>query len=561
MKGLEEPVHPIQKKVRGKRLVTTSRSTLKNIPPEFIAGAKLITTKQPVPTETPIDEPFKGTQVGSTVEMDNTTESQKVDEFLGTKFPITLTEQVVTENGQIGTITRTLNSAPQDLNPHDPKQIQGKIDNLGGGISIKNETLVQEVFTNKLFAKERPEIVPQAFRAQVPLETTRIDTEGVAAMPSLLPEDVSRSSEETKVGVSRDTVQSRPTTAFPATLTDQVMTPEHQLGTRVRTLNNAPQTVNITPTTVQDEVEALGGGLTLRTNVTVPSVFPNNKYSVERPEVIPLAFRSAVPATTTVLDEAGTAALPTLSGSDIERISEQIKVGVRRQTAKTRGALGSFPTISLRTYDNDLRATILVTLDIVAMGSTFTPPSGTIDFDESEIDNVYSLRKVFSLIGGVPPAYDTREPGSFYFPALLTDIVVAKVSLADTAAGDPRSEVNWQPVWRPGFTMDVNFIVTTTFHLTQPSPDTQYVIRTNDIVFKGISFQVNLPRVLNDTLTGKGVTFSGDALYGNLSENFSVAASVPSASSYNIGSTQVIASKVSPWRMLWVKRTTKLVLL
>jgi hypothetical protein len=211
-----------------------------------------------------------------------------------------------------------------------------------------------------------------------------------------------------------------------------------------------------------------------------------------------------------------------------------------------------------------LHTEILITLDIVAMGSSFSPPTGCIDYDESEIDNVYSLRKVFKLVGGTPPAsYDTREPGSFYFPALLTGITVAVVALADTPDGDPRNEVNWQPVWRPGFQMDVNFIVTTSFHLTEPAPDTQFVIRTSDIVFKGISFQVNLPRVLNNTLSSVGVTFSGDALYGNLSENFSVSASVPSASSYtsSIGSTQVIASKVAPWRMLWVKRTTKLVLL
>jgi hypothetical protein len=239
-------------------------------------------------------------------------------------------------------------------------------------------------------------------------------------------------------------------------------------------------------------------------------------------------------------------------------------VGVRRVTTRTRTLPGSFPTITLRTFDNDLQTQILITLNVVPMGSSYTPPSGTIDYDESEINDVYSLRKVFSLIGGTPPAsYDTREPGTFYFPALLTGITVAVVALADTVDADPRNEVNWQPVWRPGFSMDVNFIVTTSFHLSDPGPDTQYVIRTNDIVFKGISFQVNLPRVLNNALSSVGVAFSGDALYGNLTENFSVSASVPSASSYTsaIGSTQVIASKVSRWRLLWVRRTTKLLLL
>ena len=261
--------------------------------------------------------------------------------------------------------------------------------------------------------------------------------------------------------------------------------------------------------------------------------------------------------------------MPTLGISDIEKSSQQLTEFIRRETTKTRALPGTFPTISLRSWDNDLQSEIITTLDIVAMGSAYTPPSGVIDYDESELDDQYTLRKVFSLPGGVgtptlPASYDSTEPGSFYFPGTLTNIVVAVVALATVGDDDdPRNEVNWQPVWRPGFTMDVNFIITTSFHLTAPSPDTQYVIRTNDIVFKGVSFQVSIPRVLNNALTTIGVTFVGDALYGNLSENFSVAASVPTATAYNaaIGTTQVVASKVAPWRRLWVKRTTKVVLL
>ena len=49
-------------------------------------------------------------------------------------------------------------------------------------------------------------------------------------MPTLGAGDVTKSSEQVKVGVVRDTTQTRPPTTFPQTLTDRVLTPENQLG-------------------------------------------------------------------------------------------------------------------------------------------------------------------------------------------------------------------------------------------------------------------------------------------------------------------------------------------
>ena len=205
----EEPEHPIQVKARGKKLVTNSKRILDNIPAAFKTEAVVRIEKQPVPTEVGIDSIFDVQQVGSSVQMDNTTQSQKIDEFLDQPMPVTLVDSVITEEGQLGVHTRILDDGIQTLTP-DPEQIDGDVENLGGNKSVKTTIVVPEVFGNALYSKERPdEIVPAKFRAQLPTVTTRIDSAGTAAMPTLLPGDVGRQSEQVREGVKRDTVVAR----------------------------------------------------------------------------------------------------------------------------------------------------------------------------------------------------------------------------------------------------------------------------------------------------------------------------------------------------------------
>lgn len=205
----EEPEHPIQVKARGKTLVTNSKRILDNIPAAFKTEAVVRIEKQAVPTEVGIDAVFSTQQVGSSVTMDNTTQSQKVNEFLDQPMPVTLVDSVITEEGQLGIHTRTLDNGIQTLTP-DPEQIEGDVENLGGDKSVKTTIVVPEVFNNALYSKERPdEIIPAKFRVQLPTVTTRLDSAGTAAMPTLLPGDVGRQSEQVREGVKRDTVVAR----------------------------------------------------------------------------------------------------------------------------------------------------------------------------------------------------------------------------------------------------------------------------------------------------------------------------------------------------------------
>ena len=252
--------------------------------------------------------------------------------------------------------------------------------------------------------------------------------------------------------------------------------------------------------------------------------------------------------------------MPTLGADDVEKIEEQLTEFVKRTTARSQN-LGTAPTLFLRSWESELQTQVVTELHIVAHNSAYSPGSTVVDYDEDPINDVWTLRTIHTMPGGISGGFTTYEPGEYTYPALLTNITAAIVALADQGGLD-RSEVNWQPVWRPGFSIPVQFQVVTTLHSSAPSPSTIFLIRTNDIVFKGVSFQINLSRVINNAIGPIGVTFSADGIYGNLSENFSVSASVPTRTAYEaaIGSYQTVASKVAPYRRVWVKRDTNLLI-
>lgn len=56
---------------------------------------------------------------------------------------------------------------------------------LGDGTKVQETREVPQVFSAKVFARERPNTVPEEFRAKIPIRTTRIDSEGQAQEPDM----------------------------------------------------------------------------------------------------------------------------------------------------------------------------------------------------------------------------------------------------------------------------------------------------------------------------------------------------------------------------------------
>jgi len=341
------------------------------IPQKFRAAVPLETTR--------IDEP--GTAAEPTLGVGEVSESQEqtrvgvkrttISTRDETVLPVTLLGQEISAEGQLAIVTETLDDTVQTVTP-SPTQIEGRVENLGDGLTLKTTKVVPSVFDNALFSKERPETIPQKFRAATPLETTRLDVAGTAAEPTLVAGDVVKSSEQLRLGVKRDVVANRDVTLLPVTLLGQELTTQGQVAAVTETLDDTAQTITPSATQVEATVDNLGDGLTLKTTKVVASVFDNQLFSKEKPETIPQKFRAATPLETTRIDTAGTAAEPTLGAGEVAKTSEQIRVGVKRDTVATRDdTVLPVTLVGARITNEGQLATITEVLDDTAQ--TLTP--------------------------------------------------------------------------------------------------------------------------------------------------------------------------------------------
>lgn len=184
----------------------------------------------------------------------------------------------------------------------------------------------------------------------------------------------------------------------------------------------------------------------------------------------------------------------------------------------------------------------------------------------------YVKLRIHSYLSELPPSKTEYRTGSFPFPNLLEGITLSQEEIAPTP--DPfstdsppsslsREEVIIQSPIRPGPTTPALFRVLTQFATSQPVPATIYAINPNDIVYRGISFQLGINSVLNDAIS-VSTSFTGDGRYGNLSESYSIGASTPSKSAYEaiIGTYQVVGADITRWRFsIFVTQTTSVQIL
>jgi hypothetical protein len=142
----------------------------------------------------------------------------------------------------------------------------------------------------------------------------------------------------------------------------------------------------------------------------------------------------------------------------------------------------------------------------------------------------------------------------FTFPALLTNLQFTLVSLA--TAG--RSEAQWTAGIRASFTVPVRVQTSIEYFWAQPAPLNVIQWAPGDIIFKGVSYSVNLSNMLYNTWTNIGVTYTADALYGNIVDRFSISATGPSASTYIswINTQQCISSTVDRYKRLWRRKSS-----
>lgn len=122
----------------------------------------------------------------------------------------TLTEQILTNQGQLGTRTLTLSSGAQVITPLSALIVDSNVEALGDGRTVKTVVTVPVVFDNKTVSSSKPDVLPERFRASVPTETTQETIEQTSVViPSLDSNDLEKTEERVSEFTVRKSTTSR----------------------------------------------------------------------------------------------------------------------------------------------------------------------------------------------------------------------------------------------------------------------------------------------------------------------------------------------------------------
>jgi hypothetical protein len=258
--------------------------------------------------------------------------------------------------------------------------------------------------------------------------------------------------------------------------------------------------------------------------------------------------QKVVPASTVITQPFGTtdASLKPIDGTNA--LQETWKIGG-----------STFPTITLRKFDSELQAQVYTEQTIVTEGAGYSPGSLDLDYEDRYIDDAHMLRRV-DKVTGLPASFSTWTTSMFTFPGILTSLSFALVTLATATRHEPQ----WSAGVRASFSATTNIQNITEFFAPGAPPAllSPYTWAQADIVFKGLSYSINLQNVLTDTWTNIGVTYASDSYYGNTVDRFSISATTPSASNYvsTIGITACISCVIEQYKRFWVRKSSYVII-
>jgi len=270
--------------------------------------------------------------------------------------------------------------------------VDGSVEPLGNGQSIRRVITVPELFAAKTFAAERPDVVPEKFRVALPTTTTEERIEGIAIGPTLGVSDLDAVEQQENQFVKRVKKTKRDATNLPVALTQRATSNNKQIATVTETLQLGDATENPSAT-VDIESQALGDGTYVVRKVRVPELFAAKTFAAERPDVVPEKFRAVVPTTTTEERIEGIAIGPTLGVSDLDAVEQQENQFVKRVKKTKRDATNLPVALTQRATSNNKQiATVTETLQI---GDATEKPSATVDIESQALgDGTYVVRKV-----------------------------------------------------------------------------------------------------------------------------------------------------------------------
>jgi hypothetical protein len=220
---------------------------------------------------------------------------QQVTEFVKRKSTTSRTvdqtssleEFVITPQGQLATRTVILAQGSQSLQPSS-KLIDGSVDALGDGRSVKTEVRVLEVFDGQTFSSEKPDNIPVEFRAEKPSLVDEKTVEGQAERPDLEGTEIAKSEQQITDFLKRVRTTTREIVNA-VTLKGEEINQAGQKVTIRKTLSKSEQ--QIAPSAkLSGDVQAIGDGYTVKTEREISTVFDQKTLSKQQPIQIPPKF-------------------------------------------------------------------------------------------------------------------------------------------------------------------------------------------------------------------------------------------------------------------------------
>ena len=289
-------------------------------------------------------------------------------------LPVTLNQVETNQVGQKVAVSETLQKGDTIEEPTATSSIQSEA--LGDGNYVVRRTQLPEVFNEKSRSVERPDNVPQKFRASLPTSTEEEIVEGQVGPIALAAGEVAASEQQVTKFTKRKRRVSRQAAALPQTLTQVATNDKGQLVTVQETLQQGGTTAQPDATT-QVESEALGDGTFIVRRSTVNKVFDNKQIQISIPEeTMPERFRAAIP--TEVVEETVTGDVESslsLTGSEISKSEEQLTEHTKRTRRISRRATTSTPTLKGQNYDATLNVVYPYEEKITNSGASLGRPN------------------------------------------------------------------------------------------------------------------------------------------------------------------------------------------
>jgi hypothetical protein len=195
------------------------------------------------------------------------------------------------EDGQLVTVTTQRKAALDYVAPSTTSLKTVEVSREDAESVVERVTERPSVFTGRTFTTERPDPIPEKFRAEIPTTTEQTNVVGTAMRPSLSGDDISKTEQQVNIFEKRVSTTERNNPSLPRNLIQKATDNDRQVATITETLRSGDTAEQPTAKkTIQSE--SLGAGLYLVTKTEVPEVFSSKTFRITREDLTPLKFKA-----------------------------------------------------------------------------------------------------------------------------------------------------------------------------------------------------------------------------------------------------------------------------